>query len=631
MKKWSDILYSRWSQRVLDAAVFGSALFAAFLLRLEGLPEGQDLRQLLLWLPALVAARMLVFRACGVYRLVWRFFSMTDAIRMARSLAILTAVLVAVRFLAYGPGMGRALLRLPLGIIAMEGLLSATGSLGLRVSRRLQFAYQRRTASHESNPVRRVLLYGAGRAGQLLVRELEMNCGYEIMGFVDDDSKKVGTVIAGLPVWGNGESLEQLARNWDVDEVIISMATASRQTLARVVAKCRQAAVASKIIPSVREILSGSASIGQLRETRVEDVLGRESVEVPGFIDLVGPVYAGKRILVTGAGGSIGSELVRQLVRLDPAHITLLDKEENSVYELQQELVLRRMENTTEAQIADVRNHGRLRVIWEETRPHIVFHAAAHKHVPLMEKEPCEAILNNVVGTRNVLKVAKEFGTERFVFISTDKAVNPANVMGATKRIGELLVQLAVNGFGPRSACVRFGNVLGSRGSVIPLFQKQIAAGGPVTVTHPDMERYFMTIPEAVQLILCAGTLADHGEIFVLEMGTPRKILELAREMIVLSGLEPEKDIHTKITGLRPGEKLYEELAHLTEKLSRTRFEKLYCIDPQELRNADFLTEVERLVQMAESNDRQEVRAILSRMDLGFSSRPAGAMAAGAD
>jgi FlaA1/EpsC-like NDP-sugar epimerase len=377
--------------------------------------------------------------------------------------------------------------------------------------------------------------------------------------------------------------------------------------------------VPAKIIPSLREILGGHVQINELRDTQVEEVLGRESIDVRDFEQVAGPSYRGKRILITGAGGSIGSELVRQLTRLNPSRIAILDKDENAVYELDQELRRRGVQVAIEPHIADVREASRLRGIFSQFRPQAVFHAAAHKHVPLMEMQPCEAVLNNVGGTKNVLDVSAEFGVERFVFISTDKAVNPANVMGATKRIGEMLVQAQLNFGGMRFACVRFGNVLGSRGSVVPLFKKQIADGGPVTVTHPDVVRYFMTIQEAVQLILCAGTLARSGETFVLDMGNPRSILELAREMILLSGLEPEKDIRISITGMRPGEKLTEELFAESEKLSPTSIEKLSLIEPQCFDQGGLLTDVTQLLHVAQRNDPQLVFDLLHRMGLGYS------------
>jgi len=370
-----------------------------------------------------------------------------------------------------------------------------------------------------------------------------------------------------------------------------------------------------------------AATRTHLQEAPSIEVPARENLEVAHLREAASSVYRGKRILVTGAGGSIGSELVRQLMPLGPSRIAYLDKDENSIYELEQALAQLKSPVVTDPQIADVRDAGRLRAVFSEFRPQVIFHAAAHKHVPLMEKHPCEAILNNVGGTRNVLEAAAEFGAERFVFISSDKAVNPASILGATKRIGELLVQAAANRRALRSACVRFGNVLDSRGSVLPLFRKQIARGGPVTVTHPDAERYFLTIEEAVELILCAGSLAQSGEIFVLDMGRPRNILTLAREMILLAGLQPGKDIKTKFTGLRPGEKLFEELAGSSEKLRQTLFEKLSVIEPQPFDRAALIENLVRLVEAAAENDRDQIYELLGGMGLGFSPRAANVRA----
>jgi len=471
-----------------------------------------------------------------------------------------------------------------------------------------------------SKPSKRVLLYGAGRAGMMLRREIENNPVFDVVGFIDDDPDKVGSVISDTLVLGRGDDLESLVREWRVDEVIITMATASRSTLARALAKCRRTRIPAKIIPSLREILGGQVQISDLRDTKVEEVLGRESIEVGEFEILAGPTYRGRRVLVTGAGGSIGSELVRQLWRLNPSRIAILDKDENAIYELDQESRRRNVAISLDPHIADARDLSRLRAIFSEFRPQVVFHAAAHKHVPLMEMQPCEAVLNNVGGTRNVLEASSESSVERFVFISSDKAVNPVNVMGATKRIGEMLVQTELRTGHMRYACVRFGNVLGSRGSVVPLFKKQIADGGPVTVTHPDIVRYFMTIQEAVQLILCAGTLASRGEVFVLDMGRLRNILELAREMILLSGLEPEKDVFTTITGLRPGEKLTEELVAPFEKLSQTHIEKISMIEPRSIDRASFSSGVAELLESARRNDRRRLLEIFDAMELGYRS-----------
>jgi FlaA1/EpsC-like NDP-sugar epimerase len=506
--------------------------------------------------------------------------------------------------------------------------------LSVRALRRILYSKQRKAeAAKGATPPLRVLLFGAGRAGIMLRKELETNHDFDVIGFIDDDPRKVGSVISNTKVVGNGDHLAVLVEKYKVDQVIISMATASRSTLSSTLAKCRRAGVTAKIIPSLQEIISGRVLISQLRDTKVEEVLGRESVEVPDFEALAGSAYCGKRILVTGAGGSIGSEAVRQLIRLRPASIALLDKDENSVYELQQELLRHKCTVQIEPWIANVREMDRLRGVFDTFLPHIVIHAAAHKHVPLMELHPCEAILNNVGGTRNVLELSCEFPVERLVFFSSDKAVNPSSVMGATKRIGELLVQSFAKKCGARLACVRFGNVLGSRGSVIPLFKQQIAEGGPVTVTHPEMTRYFMTIQEAVQLTLCAGTLAAGGETFVLDMGIPRNILELAHEMILLAGLEPGRDMETVITGLRPGEKLSEVLVSESECLVRTQFDKLSLIEPQPYDSAQLFRNVSRLMDCANNNDDRQIYETLFRMGLGFASTstPSRAFAAASD
>ena len=603
----------------MDASLWAVSLSAAFLVRGEGRLGAAELAQLLAWMPIVVLGRLALFSRLGMYRLIWRFVSISDAIRLARSFAasVLPLLTIAIVYPRQAPL--SAWIRIPASTLVIEGLLALFASLAVRAFRRIQYINERRH-TNVSKPSKRVLLYGAGRAGMMLRREIENNPVFDVVGFIDDDPDKVGSVISDTLVLGRGDDLESLVREWRVDEVIITMATASRSTLARALAKCRRTRIPAKIIPSLREILGGQVQISDLRDTKVEEVLGRESIEVGEFEILAGPTYRGRRVLVTGAGGSIGSELVRQLWRLNPSRIAILDKDENAIYELDQESRRRNVAISLDPHIADARDLSRLRAIFSEFRPQVVFHAAAHKHVPLMEMQPCEAVLNNVGGTRNVLEASSESGVERFVFISSDKAVNPVNVMGATKRIGEMLVQTELRTGHMRYACVRFGNVLGSRGSVVPLFKKQIADGGPVTVTHPDIVRYFMTIQEAVQLILCAGTLASRGEVFVLDMGRLRNILELAREMILLSGLEPEKDVFTTITGLRPGEKLTEELVAPFEKLSQTHIEKISMIEPRSIDRASFSSGVAELLESARRNDRRRLLEIFDAMELGYRS-----------
>jgi len=613
-------LYTRANQMILDGFAFALSIWLAYVIGLDGRLDGPEFHQWILVVPAVVSIRLLAHHILGIYRQVWKFVSFSDVTEIAKSIAMVSAVLLGARVVFATRAASTAWAGIPMSVIVLEGFLSLWISISIRALRRVLYARQRKAEAAAGNaPPARVFLYGAGRAGIMLRKELETNNAYDVIGFIDDDHRKAGSVISNTRVVGNGEQLAQLVEKYKVDEVIISMATASRMTLSLALAKCRRAAVPAKIIPSLQEIISGQVHISQFRDTKVEEVLGRESVEVSNFEELAGTTYRTKRVLVTGAGGSIGSEAVRQLIRLKPSAIAALDTDENAIYELEQELLLRKSAVPICPFIGNVGDIERLRAVFSSFRPEIVIHAAAHKHVPLMELQPSEAIMNNVGGTKNVLEVSHELGVERFVFISSDKAVNPANVMGATKRIGELLVQAFMNGSRVRVACVRFGNVLGSQGSVIPLFKKQIAEGGPVTVTDPHMVRYFMTVQEAVQLVLCAGTLANGGETFVLDMGSPRNILELAREMILLAGLEPERDISTVITGLRPGEKLSEELVAPSERLLRTRFEKLSVIEPQPSDAALLLRNISRLVESARNNDESEIYDILFHMGLGYS------------
>jgi len=612
-------LYTRTNQLIIDAVIFTFSFAAAYLIRFEGVPAWAVTKQFLLWFPYVLAARLLVNWRLGIYRLIWRYVSLADAIVIGRSLSIVTAVLLAVRLFYPEDVIFSQWAHLPLGIIALEYLLSLTGSLGVRALRRTLYERSQKVTLAPDQPPKRVILYGAGRAGILLLKELKNHGETEVIGFVDDDPKKVAAVISGIKVLGTGQTLGELVRRSRVDEVIISIATARHKTLAAILAKCAQIPIPAKIVPSLQEIAEGRVSISQVREIHIEDLLGRDSIEMVEFDQGVRQAYAGKRILVTGAGGSIGSELVRQLLPLNPESIAILDKDENSIYELEQELILRFPGTRIETQIADIRHEGRLFALFAEFKPEVVFHAAAHKHVPLMEKHPCEAVLNNVFGTKTLLDACRETRVERFVFISTDKAVNPTSIMGATKRVGEMLVQAYANGGELPSSCVRFGNVMGSRGSVIPLFKKQIAEGGPITVTHPDVVRFFMTIPEAAQLVLSAGTLGQHGEVFILDMGNPHNIMDLAREMVLLSGYEPGKDIEISITGLRPGEKLAEELVGPDDNVSLTPFEKLSMLAPRAFDTGTVLKDVTRLVNVAQRNDRKQVYKTLREMRLGFS------------
>jgi len=460
-----------------------------------------------------------------------------------------------------------------------------------------------------------MVLVGAGQAGVYLVREFLKAKQSDLVGFLDDNPELHGRRIEGLKVLGSTRDLEKVVARERIGEVVLSMPSTARSVTLSLADRCRKAGVRVSTVPSVTEILSGELGITEIRPVQMEDLLGRCSVDCyapPEFLK----TYRGKRIMVTGAGGSIGSELVRQLRRLEPSSLILLDKDENSLYETVLE-IQEDFDNVAEI-IADIKDQARLNKLFGELMPQIVFHAAAYKHVPLMETCPAQAVQNNVIGTRNVVAAADRFGVERFVLISTDKAVNPSSVMGASKRVAEMIVQGSA-ARDRRYCSVRFGNVLGSRASVVPLFQKRIRQGKTIPVTHPDVERYFMTIPEAVHLVIQAGSIGQGGEIFMLDMGKPVKIMELARNLIRLSGLEPEKDVQIQITGMRAGEKLYEQLmVDGQDTISSTRHPKIFVVhaaspDP-------FLVQqhLRRLEKAAADDDDAEIRRLFGGLRIGY-------------
>lgn len=453
----------------------------------------------------------------------------------------------------------------------------------------------------------KVLVIGAGDAGAMLAREIERyhSGKRKIIGFIDDDRDKQGKTMFGIRVLGSRYDIEQVVADTDANEIIIAMPSVKGKEIKEIIDVCKNTNCKLTILPGVYEIIEGTVSVNQLRPVEVEDLLGRDPVKLD--TKNVSAYITGKVVLITGAGGSIGSEICRQVAKMQPQKMLLLGKGENSIYEISQELSIEYPQIRKVPIIADVRDEERINGIMDHFHPHVVFHAAAHKHVPLMEYQPMEAVRNNVLGTKVVAEAASKNGVETFVMISTDKAVNPTSVMGCTKRVAEMFVQSMNSISATRFAAVRFGNVLGSRGSVIPLFKKQIAKGGPVTVTHPDMKRYFMTIPEASQLVLQAGAMAEGGEVFVLDMGEPVKIYDLARDMITLSGMIPEVDIEIKFTGLRPGEKLFEELLSAEDGTEATQHKKIFtamikCVDKTKL---DF--QIRRLLEQTTGDNVVEV------------------------
>lgn len=497
---------------------------------------------------------------------------------------------------------------LPRSIYILTALVLTFFVGGTRLSLRVySYLTSKPQYIQRTQKLNKVLVIGAGDAGAMLAREIERyhSGKRKIIGFIDDDRDKQGKTMFGIRVLGSRYDIEQVVADTDANEIIIAMPSVKGKEIKEIIDVCKNTNCKLTILPGVYEIIEGTVSVNQLRPVEVEDLLGRDPVKLD--TKNVSAYITGKVVLITGAGGSIGSEICRQVAKMQPKKMLLLGKGENSIYEISQELSIEYPQIRKVPIIADVRDEERINGIMDYFHPHVVFHAAAHKHVPLMEYQPMEAVRNNVLGTKVVAEAASKNGVETFVMISTDKAVNPTSVMGCTKRVAEMFVQSMNSISETRFAAVRFGNVLGSRGSVIPLFKKQIAKGGPVTVTHPDMKRYFMTIPEASQLVLQAGAMAEGGEVFVLDMGEPVKIYDLARDMITLSGMIPEVDIEIKFTGLRPGEKLFEKLLSAEDGTEATQHKKIFtamikCVDKTKL---DF--QIRRLLEQTTGDNVVEV------------------------
>jgi FlaA1/EpsC-like NDP-sugar epimerase len=540
-----------------DVLLFASATILAFALRFEGFEWGPaQNRAALFFLLISLPVKLAIFWRVGIYRRLWRYASIVDVERLisASSASGLAGLLLGGLIL---PGLGLTSMRVPLSVLFMDGLLTAAFAAAPRFAVR---AVGRRRQHLRLLDGRRALIVGAGAAGEMIVKELlgHPALGLNPVGFVDDDRSKHGHRMCDLPVMGPLSVIPALALAHEIDEVVIAMPRATGAVVRQVVRAALEVGIKTRTVPGMFDIISGRVTVASLRQVEIQDLLRREPIQTD--LEQVRSLATGETVLVTGAGGSIGGELCRQLARLEPAQIVLLGHGENSIFDILAELAEHFPTVTAVPVIADVRDRERLRQVFTQYRPYSVFHAAAHKHVPLMEANIAEAVTNNVLGTRNVAELSAEFGAEHLVLISTDKAVRPTNVMGATKRVAEQIVQEIAEAHERKFVAVRFGNVLGSRGSVVPTFLRQIQNGGPVTVTHPEMRRYFMTIPEAVQLVLQAGAIGRGGEVFVLDMGEPVKVLDLATDLIRLSGLEVGTDVEIRFTGTRPGEKLYEEL-----------------------------------------------------------------------
>lgn len=588
---------------------FGIALWLRFDGRMSMIPMDY-LHGWFVFIPIYSVCVLVVYLGFRLYDSIWRYVSYNEVIRVGTA-CVITLILNALISVLF-------VMRMPISYYAMGFILQFIFTAGIRMSYRAIRILQDYFDVGKKDDLDRILIVGAGEAGRMLNREYknQVPTTGRVIGFADDNEMKIGRSIEGVRILGQVKDVPELVEKHKIDDVIIAIPSANAAQRQEIIDICKQAACSLHILPSVSQIVAGTAHLEQLKQVDVNELLGRDAIDIDDAE--VNEFLHGKTVLITGGGGSIGSELIRQVASRYPKKLILLDIYENNAYAIQQEMKNTHPELNLEVLIGSVRDGLRMQDIMKTYCPDVVYHAAAHKHVPLMEDSPNEAIKNNAVGTYETAKAAAQAGVKRFVLISTDKAVNPTNIMGASKRLCEMVIQFMNATTNTDFVAVRFGNVLGSNGSVVPLFQEQIRKGGPVTVTHPEITRFFMTIPEAVSLVLQAGAFAKGGEIFVLDMGNPVKIDDLARNMIYLAGHVPDVDIKIVYTGLRPGEKLYEELLMEEEGLEKTKNNLIYIGHPIEP-GADFIEKMESLRRLSMDNDqdiRQYVAEIVSTYDM---------------
>lgn len=588
-----------------DTLLIGLALCMAFLLRFDLTIPPTQLELFWQCLLIVMIVKPLVFVVTGFYNSLWRYASIQDAIEILKGVTLSSILAITAVFFI------RQFSPIPRSIFFLDWIML----FALLAASRLLWRIWRETyVVSRSCEGPRTLIIGAGEAGSLLLKEIrrQPHSAYTVCGFVDDDPEKRGMKLHGIPVLGAVKQLKSLIIANEIEDVIIAMPSADGKTLRDIMDFCKNANVTFKTLPSIGELIDGSLTISQIKNVEIEDLLGRDSVELDRV--LIGDYLNGKRVMVSGAGGSIGSEICRQVAQFSPGKLILLDQAETPLYEIEKELIARFPEVRIMPLVADVRDRDKIMRAFEEFAPEVVFHAAAYKHVPMMEYNPTQAVLNNVFGSRNIADAAHQSKTRNLVMISTDKAVNPTNVMGATKRAAEIYIQALSRISSTKYTTVRFGNVLGSNGSVIPLFKEQIAKGGPVTVTDKRIIRYFMTIPEATQLVLQAGSMGNGSEILVLDMGDPVRIIDLAEELIRLSGLTPYEDIDIVVTGLRPGEKLFEELLIDGEGILPTTHNKIKVLAPVHIDIKPVRDELDKLYEAARSDSVNELMESLKRL-----------------
>jgi len=588
--------------------------YMAYYLRFDGrIPASQvaNLIHTTWWILLIKVCCFYLFR---MYRGMWRYTSIHDMLNLLKACVVSSGLiaivlLITVRFSGFSRG-----------IFIIDFFLTFLLVGGYRLGIRLLYDKSRKGFSfhllkQRPSDLKRVLLIGAGSAGEKLLREIMENAAlsYDVAGFLDDDPQKRGHAIHGVPVLGPIQDIEKIVHKEEIEEIIIAISAVSSNKMRKIVRSCEETGLPCRTLPGIGELIEGKVSVSAIREIRYVDLLGRGPVRLN--LEQVENTLTDRTVLVTGGAGSIGSELCRQIIRYNPRRLIIVDINESDLYDLKQELSGGSSKAPIVPVLAPVHVQGLMHRVFQEFTPHVVFHAAAYKHVPMMEIYPREAVFNNILGTEIILSLCVREGVERCVLVSTDKAVRPANVMGASKRFGELLMEAYQQEYGARLMAVRFGNVVGSRGSVVPLFQQQIQRGGPVTVTHPEVTRYFMTIPEACRLILQAGALGRGGEIFVLKMGIPIRIADMAEDLIRLSGHKPHEEIPITFTGLRPGEKLSEELITEGEGIEETEHEHILVLRGQNGLSLAELTEgIQRLIKMAERGDCEKIREELRRM-----------------
>jgi FlaA1/EpsC-like NDP-sugar epimerase len=587
---------------IIDLTLWTLCGMAAFLLRVDDAVP-RYVPTMLAYVALSLPFKLILIRAFGLQTQAWRRVSVLDLVRLAQAVALGTLIFFVLGLISFSPT-----IYLPRSIPLIEGILAILALGEARLFSRILHEQEARGSAKGTQS--RVLIVGAGEAGTQFARELlrHPEAGMNPIGFVDDAPNKQRASFLGLPVFGTLDDLARVVRDQHINEALIAMPSADGRIIRRVVSQAQEIGIKCRSLPALHDILSGRVSISQIREVELEDLLRRAPVQLN--IEQISGYLHERVVLITGAGGSIGSEITRQVLRFSPRQVILLGRGESSVFSLEQELVRKHPHIAYRAMIADVRDRARLDYVFRCYHPQVVFHVAAHKHVPLMEENPDEAVLNNIGGTKNVVELALHYGVERFVNISTDKAINPTSIMGASKRAAEFVIESVARRAAAhqRFVSVRFGNVLGSRGSVVPTFREQIARGGPVKVTHPDMTRYFMTIPEAAQLVLQAGGLDLNGAVYVLDMGEPVKIVDLARDMILLSGLKPEVDIEIQFTGIRPGEKLFEEILSEEEGTHASKHEKIYIVGKTRLPAENLDALLDELFAAARAYDNTRIR-----------------------